>query len=105
MGHLLRPHECGLCTHDIVKLIGLLAAVGRWIRSTFLPKEPSTEISGYDKEILIGMYALSRFVKVRRCSVVTVILNKYITSLYGVHFFRLKYGSCLVRLPSKPVSD
>ena len=25
-GHLLRPHECGLCTHDIAKLsaLGLL---------------------------------------------------------------------------------
>ena len=52
MGHLLRPHECGLCTHDIAKLSALWLLLDDGWRSTFLPNEPPSEISGYGPEFI-----------------------------------------------------
>ena len=61
MGHLLRPHECGLCTHDIAKLSALWLLLDDGWRSTFLPNEPPSEISGYGPAILFIQYLYSNY--------------------------------------------
>ena len=50
MGHLLRPHECGLCTHDIAKLSSLWLLLDDGQGPLFFQTNPPSEFSGYVPE-------------------------------------------------------
>ena len=67
-GCLLRPHECGLCTHHInFSCIWTLLGYNTWIW-TFLQKEPPAEMSGYGPALVIFLTALATMkVWLRHC--------------------------------------
>ena len=47
MGHLLRPHECRLCTHNIAKLNALWLLLDDGRGPYFFQMNPPSKISGY----------------------------------------------------------